>query len=68
MIKDYGKGMSDVDREHIFKRFYKGKNASKNSIGIGLSLSKFIVEKDNGKIILNSEEGNGTEFIIRYFY
>lgn len=68
MIKDYGKGMNDVDRENIFKRFYKGKNAGKYSIGIGLSLSKFIIEKDNGKIILSSEEGNGTEFIIRYFY
>lgn len=68
IIKDYGKGMSDVDRKNIFKRFYKGKNASKNSIGIGLSLSKFIVEKDNGKIIINSKEGLGTEFIIRYFY
>lgn len=68
IIKDYGKGMSDVDRKNIFKRFYKGKNASKNSIGIGLSLSKFIVEKDNGKIIINSKEGMGTEFIIRYFY
>lgn len=68
MIKDYGKGMGDMDRKNIFKRFYKGKNASKDSVGIGLSLAKSIIEKDNGKIIINSKDGMGTEFIIRYFY
>ncbi len=68
MIKDYGKGMGDMDRKNIFKRFYKGKNASKDSVGIGVSLAKSIIEKDNGKIIINSKDGIGTEFIIRYFY
>lgn len=68
MIKDYGKGMGDIDRKNIFKRFYKGKNASKDSVGIGVSLAKSIIEKDNGKIIINSKDGMGTEFIIRYFY
>lgn len=55
-IKDFGKGMSEEDTINIFKRFYKGKNAGKESIGIGLSLSKAIIEKDNGQIVVESKK------------
>ena len=68
-IKDFGKGMSAEDTINIFKRFYKGKNTdiNKDSIGIGLSLSKAIIEKDNGQIVVESKKGKGTTFIIKYF-
>lgn len=66
-IKDFGKGMSEEDTINIFKRFYKGKNAGKESIGIGLSLSKAIIEKDNGQIVVESKKEKGTTFIIKYF-
>ena len=68
-IKDFGKGMSVEDTINIFKRFYKGKNANadKDSIGIGLSLSKAIIEKDNGRIVVESKKEKGTTFIIKYF-
>lgn len=66
-IKDFGKGMSEEDTINIFKRFYKGKNADKDSIGIGLSLSKVIMEKDNGQIVVESKKEKGTIFIIKYF-
>lgn len=67
-IKDFGKGMDKEDAENIFKRFYKGKDAGKDSIGIGLSLSKAIIEKDNGRVSVESIKDNGTTFIIKYFY
>ena len=67
-IKDFGKGMDDEDTLNIFKRFYKGKEANKDSIGIGLSLSKTIIEKDNGIVIVESKKNQGTTFIIKYFY
>lgn len=67
-IKDYGEGMSREDMKHIFDRFYKGKNASKDSVGIGLSLAKTIIERDNGKISIESIEGKYTIFKIKYFY
>ena len=66
-IKDFGKGMDDDDTLNIFKRFYKGKDASKDSVGIGLSLSKTIIEKDKGVVIVESKKGQGTTFIIKYF-
>lgn len=64
-ISDMGDGISKKDIKHIFERFYKGENASSDSIGIGLALSKNIIEEDNGSIsceALNS----GTKFTIKY--
>ena len=66
VIKDEGIGIDKEDLKHIFERFYKGKNASKDSVGIGLALAKTIIEKDNGYIIVESELGKGTTFYIRY--
>lgn len=65
-IKDEGEGISKEDLRHIFERFYKGKNSSENSVGIGLALAKSIIEKNNGMITCKSEEGKGTEFVIKY--
>ena len=42
-------------------------NSSKNSIGIGLALSKTIIEKSGGNISAESKLGEGTSFVIRYF-
>lgn len=66
-IKDYGVGIYKEDLPHIFERFYKGKNSSNESIGIGLALSKTIIESNNGYIGVESEVGKGTRFTIKYF-
>ena len=66
IIKDEGIGIDKEDLKHIFERFYKGKNASKDSVGIGLALAKTIIEKDNGYIMVESEINKGTTFYIRY--
>jgi len=65
-IEDNGKGIDSKDLKHIFERFYKGKNSSKDSVGIGLSLAKKIIENDNGIITVKSKVNEGTKFIIRY--
>ena len=59
--------MNKEEIKNIFKRFYKGNNSFNDSIGIGLSLAKNIIEKDNGLISVKSKKNNGTEFIIKYF-
>ena len=65
-IKDYGKEINKKDLNHIFERFYKGKNSKNDSIGIGLALSKAIIEKNNGKVWVESNE-NETIFYVQYF-
>lgn len=65
-ITDFGKGIFEKDLPHIFERFYKGENTSPDSIGIGLALSKSIIEEDNGTVSVDSDV-NSTRFKIKYF-
>lgn len=66
-IKDEGIGISKEDLPHIFTRFYKGKNAEKESVGIGLALSKIIIDKQGGDISVKSSENEGSEFTINFY-
>ena len=66
-IRDNGCGIPAEDLPHIFERFYKGKNAGKDSVGIGLALSKSILEGEHGEITAESTEGVGTSFSIRIY-
>lgn len=67
VIRDNGTGIDKEDLPHIFERFYKGKNSSNESCGIGLSLAKSIIEKSNGNIYVESKVGKGSTFTIKYF-
>lgn len=67
IIRDNGSGIDKEDLPHIFERFYKGKNSSNESCGIGLALAKSIIEKSNGDINVESEVGEGSVFRIKYF-
>lgn len=66
IIKDFGKGIPKNDLKNIFKKFYKGKNSSSNSVGIGLSLAHTIITKQNGYISVDSKENEGTTFKIKF--
>lgn len=66
-ITDYGDGIDKDDVKHIFERFYKAKNSSPESVGIGLSLAKSIVQKNNGTISVTSKLNKGTTFVVKYF-
>lgn len=66
LIKDNGVGIDENDLPHIFDRFYKGKDNNTDSIGIGLSLSKTIIEKEGGSITVKSTPNIGTIFTIKY--
>ena len=67
LIRDNGIGIDSDDLPYIFDRFYKGKNTSRDSVGIGLALSKSIIEKDNGSISVKSTPNIGTIFTIKFF-
>ncbi len=66
-ISDTGCGIVAEDIPHIFERFYKGKNAGKDSVGIGLALTKTIIEDQHGEISVKSTEGVGSDFEIRLY-
>lgn len=66
-VKNTGEIISEEDLANIFKRFYKGKHSKKSdSIGIGLSLAKSIIEKHGGFIEAKSDMDEGTRFIITF--
>lgn len=67
IIRDNGCGIAKEDLPHIFERFYHGKNASSDSVGIGLALSQAIFEKESATIDVTSEETKGTQFEIRFY-
>jgi len=65
-VTDEGNGIAKKDLKHIFEKFYKVTDSDSNSFGIGLALSKSIIEKQNGYISVDSKIGEGTKFIIKY--
>ena len=67
IIQDEGKGMNKEEKRRIFERFYKGENSSNNNFGIGMSLAREIINKDNGKIKVDSTPDIGSTFKIRYY-
>ena len=66
IIENYGNTINSRDIKHIFERFYEGKNSTSSSLGIGLSLSKSIIESNNGQISVKSKD-NKTAFLVKYF-
>lgn len=66
-ISDNGCGIAEEDLPHIFERFYHGKNSSKDSVGIGLALAKTVFEKENASVSVDSEQGRGSVFEIRFY-
>ncbi len=65
-VIDEGQGIEKEELKNIFNRFYKTTNSKENSIGIGLALSKSIIERQSGFITVDSEMGRGTTFTIKY--
>ncbi|SMD32928.1 His Kinase A (phospho-acceptor) domain-containing protein [Reichenbachiella faecimaris] len=62
-IRDNGKGMSEDMVKKIFDPFFTTKEVGKGT-GLGLAITYGIIEKHNGTITVESEEGKGTEFVI----
>ena len=58
-VEDEGVGISPTDLPYIFERFYRGKGSSEG-FGLGLSISRELVERMWGSISIQSREGIGT--------
>lgn len=66
-IWDTGTGFAKEDIPHLFERFYRGKEAKGDGIGIGLALSKAIIERQNGTITAKNLTDGGACFEIHFY-
>jgi signal transduction histidine kinase len=64
-VCDGGGGIDKADLPHVFQRFYRGKNAAADSVGIGLALSKSILEGQGGSVEAGNVRGGGAVFTLR---
>jgi heavy metal sensor kinase len=68
VCRDTGPGIPAEDLPHIFERFYRAEKSrtrgKTTGFGLGLSITKWIVEHHNGRIEVDSKEGQGTTFVI----
>ena len=67
-VADDGIGISAADRDRLFTRFFRTRQAEERAIqgvGLGLSITKSIVEAHGGRIEVHSELGVGSEFVVR---
>ncbi|MFA6982267.1 MAG: HAMP domain-containing sensor histidine kinase, partial [Patescibacteria group bacterium] len=69
IVEDFGKGIAEKDISNIFEPFYRGDQSRTDSehegYGLGLAISKEIVERHKGKITVESVLGSGSKFIVR---
>ncbi len=68
-IHDTGVGISAEHLPHIFDRFYKvdaARDTQKGGAGLGLAITKEIVERHGGHIAVRSELARGTQFTLRF--
>jgi signal transduction histidine kinase len=64
-VSDTGPGIPAQEQEHLFERFYRASHAKeqeKQGVGLGLAITKVIVEAHEGRIWLGSDPGEGTTF------
>ena len=63
IVKDEGLGLTPEQQKNVFKRFYRAESTKGiNGLGLGLYLTKQIIDAHNGKLGVKSEEGKGSEF------
>lgn len=67
LIEDGGSGFSKKDLPHLFDRFYRGEQAAKDSAGIGLALSRLILEAQNGHVHAENSPAGHARFIVRLY-
>lgn len=66
-IMDNGSGIPKEDLPYLFDRFYRSKNSNKNGVGIGLSLARAIINRQNGSITVENRIPHGANFSICFY-
>ena len=66
-VRDDGPGFVKEDIPHLFERFYRGKNAGSESIGIGLAMARMIIAEQGGTVTADNLPDGGARFVIRFY-
>ena len=65
-LSDNGVGMSDADKENLFKLFYRGENKNiAPGNGIGMTLTQKIIHLHKGELTVSSHKDEGTTFVVK---
>ena len=67
IIQDNGEGIPEEDIPYMFERFYKGKNAKPESVGIGLAFARMIITAQDGTISVRNNPNGGACFSVRFY-
>ena len=65
-VRDRGPGIADADRSHVFDRFWRKNRGDVDGAGLGLGIVKRLVEAHDGSIAIESPEGGGVLFRVRF--
>lgn len=65
-VRNWGEVISQEEQKHLFERFYRGQFAGKDSVGIGLALTREILKQQNGYITVESGKEQGTIFSLKF--
>ncbi|MCI9136181.1 MAG: HAMP domain-containing histidine kinase [Lachnospiraceae bacterium] len=66
-VTDNGPGFEKEDLPHLFERFYKGKHAGPQNVGIGLALARMIISQQNGTLKAENRPEGGAKFTIKFY-
>ena len=67
VVTDTGEGFDREDIPHLFERYYRGKNANPDSIGIGLALTREVLAAQNATITASNNPTGGARFTVRLY-
>ncbi len=67
IVQDSGNGFAKEDIPYLFDRFYKGKKAATESVGIGLAFARMVIAAQNGTIQADNAPEGGAQFTIRFY-
>ncbi len=66
-VWDTGAGFDERDIPHLFERYYRGRNASSQSVGIGLALARTIITHEGGTVKAGNRRDGGAMFTVRFY-
>lgn len=68
LIRDYGVGIRDVDKPHVFERFYRISENSQSGTGLGMSIAADVAEKSHAQLLLHDTAPQGLTVEIQFPY